>query len=397
MRKFLFSFVLILMSFPFYGWGIVSDSVRVSLLTCAPGTEIYSLFGHTALRYENPAKGEDWVFNYGMFSFNTPNFVMRFVKGETDYQLGVIPYRYFEGEYAMRGSSVYQQELNLTSEEKEKIFRLLEENYRPANRTYRYNYFYDNCTTRARDKVEQGIAGKVVYPKAMKERSFREIVREYTDGHEWSAFGIDLCLGSEADEPIDERRQMFAPFYMLEFARGAMIHRADTIVPFVKAEKKLLDFSSKDEELFEKDEELSLPSPWTCAWVWFVLTLVVIALSVKNKKVYWSWDVLLFGAQGIGGCIIAFLFFFSVHPTVGSNWMLMMLNPLPLFYLPVMVYKAIKGEKDIFHVINALVLTLFIILMPFIQQKFNPTVLPLALNLWTCSVGHLIIYNRRKK
>ena len=322
---------------------------------------------------------------------------MRFVKGETDYQLGVIPYRYFEGEYAMRGSSVYQQELNLTSEEKERVFRLLEENYRPANRTYRYNYFYDNCTTRARDKVEQGIDGKVEYPKAMKQRSFREIVREYTAGHEWSAFGIDLCLGSEADEPIDERKQMFAPFYMLEFARGAMIHRADTIVPFVKAEKKLLDFSSKDEELFEKAEELSWPSPWTCAWVWWMLTFVVMAFGIRNKKVYWLWDVLLFGTQGIGGCIIAFLFFFSVHPTVGSNWLLMMLNPLPLFYLPVMVYKAIKGQKDVFHVINALVLTLFIILMPFIQQKFNPTVVPLALNLLMCSVGHLIIYNRRKK
>ena len=397
MKKFLFSFVLILMSFPFCGWGTVSDSVRVSLLTCAPGSEIYSLFGHTALRYENPTKGEDWVFNYGMFSFDTPNFVMRFVKGETDYQLGVIPFRYFEGEYAMRGSSVYQQELNLTSREKENIIRLLEDNYRPANRTYRYNYFYDNCTTRARDKVEQGIEGKVVYPKGVKERSFREIVREYTDGHEWSAFGIDLCLGSEADEPIDERKQMFSPFYMLEFARGAMIHRADTIVPFVKAEKLLLDFSSKDEELFEKDEDVSLPSPWTCAWAWWTITLVLVVLGIRNKKVYWGWDVLLFGAQGIGGCVIAFLFFFSVHPTVGSNWMLMMLNPLPLFYLPVMVYKAIKGKKDYFHLINAAVLTLFIVLMPFIQQKFNPTVLPLALNLLTCSVGHLIIYNRRKK
>ena len=397
MRKFLFSFVLLVMSFPFLGWGNVSDSVRVSLLTCAPGSAIYSLFGHTALRYENPAKGEDWVFNYGMFSFNTPNFVMRFVKGETDYQLGVIPYRYFEGEYAMRGSSVYQQELNLTPQEKEKIFRLLEENYRPANRTYRYNYFYDNCITRARDKVEQAIEGKVVYPEAMKERSFREIVREYTDGHEWSAFGIDLCLGAEADEPIDERKQMFAPFYMLEFARGAMIHREDTIVPLVKAEKLLLDFSSKDEEVFEKDEVVSLPSPWACALIWWTLTFVVMSLGIKNGKVYWLWDVLLFGAQGVGGCIIAFLFFFSVHPTVGSNWLLMMLNPLPLFYLPFMVYKAIKGKKDIFHVINAVVLTLFIILMPFIQQKFNPTVLPLALNLLTCSVGHLIIYNRRKK
>ena len=397
MRKFLFSFVLFMVSLPYSGWGNVSDSVRVSLLTCAPGSEIYSLFGHTALRYENPAKGEDWVFNYGLFSFDTPNFVYRFVKGVTDYQLGVISYRYFEGEYAMRGSSVYQQELNLTDKEKENVIRLLRENYLPANRVYRYNYFYDNCTTRARDKVEQGIEGKVVYPESEKICSFRDIVREYTAGHEWSAFGIDLCLGSEADEPIDERKQMFSPFYMLEYARGAMIHRADTIVPFVKEEKLLLDFLSKDEDVFEKDEDVFLPSPWACALIWWVLTFVVTALGIKNGKVYWLWDVLLFGAQGLAGCIIAFLFFFSIHPTVGSNWLLMILNPLPLLYMPFMIYKAIKGKTDVFHVINTMVLLLFIILMPIVQQKFNVTVLPLALNLLTCSVGHLIIYNRRKK
>ena len=397
MRKFLFSFVLFMVSLPYCGWGSVSDSVRVSLLTCAPGSEIYSLFGHTALRYENPAKGEDWVFNYGLFSFDTPNFVYRFVKGETDYQLGVIPYRYFEGEYAMRGSSVYQQELNLTDKEKENVIRLLRENYLPANRVYRYNYFYDNCTTRARDKVEQGLEGKVVYPESEKMCSFRSIVREYTAGHEWSAFGIDLCLGSEADELIDERKQMFSPFYMLEYARGAMIHRADTIVPFVKEEKLLLDFSSKDEGVFEKDEDVFLPSPWACALIWWVLTFVVTALGIKNGKVYWLWDILLFGAQGLAGCIIAFLFFFSIHPTVGSNWLLMILNPLPLLYMPFMIYKAIKGKTDVFHVINTMVLLLFIILMPIVQQKFNVTVLPLALNLLTCSVGHLIIYNRRKK
>ena len=386
-----------MVSLPYSGWGNVSDSVRVSLLTCAPGSEIYSLFGHTALRYENPAKGEDWVFNYGLFSFDTPNFVLRFVKGETDYQLGVIPYRYFEGEYAMRESSVYQQELNLTDKEKENVIRLLRENYLPANRVYRYNYFYDNCTTRARDKVEQGIEGKVVYPESEKMCSFRSIVREYTAGHEWSAFGIDLCLGSEADEPIDERKQMFSPFYMLEYARGAMIHRADTIVPLVKEEKLLLDFSTKDEGVFEKDEDVFLPSPWACALIWWVLTFVVTALGIKNGKVYWLWDILLFGAQGLAGCIIAFLFFFSIHPTVGSNWLLIIFNPLPLLYMPFMIYKAIKGKTDVFHVINTMVLLLFIILMPIVQQKFNVTVLPLALNLLTCSVGHLIIYNRRKK
>jgi hypothetical protein len=382
---------------PVHASELMQDSIRISLVTCAPGSEIYALFGHTAIRYENYTRRQDLVFNYGMFSFNTPNFVMRFLMGKTDYQLGAVPYSHFEMEYAMRGSDVYQQVLNLTQEEKVRLVMLLDENYHPSNRTYRYNYFYDNCTTRARDKVEQGIEGKVVYPESEKMCSFRSIVREYTAGHEWSAFGIDLCLGSEADEPIDERKQMFSPFYMLEYARGAMIHRADTIVPFVKEEKLLLDFSSKDEDVFKKDEDVFLPSPWACALIWWVLTFVVTALGIKNGKVYWLWDILLFGAQGLAGCIIAFLFFFSIHPTVGSNWLLLILNPLPLLYMPFMIYKAIKGKTDVFHVINTMVLLLFIILMPIVQQKFNVTVLPLALNLLTCSVGHLIIYNRRKK
>ena len=117
-----------------------------------------------------------------MFSFNTPNFIFRFVDGETDYQLGITPYSYFEAEYAMRGSSVYQQVLNLTQSEKERLLTILENNYLPENRIYRYNYFYDNCTTRARDKIEECIEGKVVYPDSLSGKSYRSIVHEFTDG-----------------------------------------------------------------------------------------------------------------------------------------------------------------------------------------------------------------------
>ena len=388
MRRFLLSILFLTALLPM--WSSPMDSVRISLLTCAPGSEIYALFGHSAIRYENPEKDQDWVFNYGMFSFKEPNFVMRFVKGETDYQLGVVPFRYFETEYALRGSSVYQQVLNLTDEEKAKLISLLEENYLPSNRVYRYNYFYDNCTTRARDKVEESIQGKVVYPETEKEVSFRDIIHEFTAGSEWGEFGIDLCLGSEADEPIDERKQMFAPFYMMEAARGAMIHRADTVVPLVLEEFKVVDAVLEDEPAFPL-------SPMTCAMGLLVATAFVVGWGIRKGRPCLAWNVLMFFLQGLGGCIVAFLFFFSLHPTVGSNWLLMLFHPLALFYLPIMIYRGIKGKKDPYHWLNVVLLTSFMILMPFISQEFNLTVLPLALSLLLVSVGHIYTFYLKNK
>lgn len=365
------------------------DSIKVSLMTCAPGTEIYALFGHTALRYEDTARGEDWVFNYGMFSFNTPHFIYRFVKGETDYELGVTPYSYFEGSYAMRGSSVYQQTLNLTMAEKQKLRRLLEENYQPENRVYRYNFFYDNCTTRARNIIEECIEGKVVYPDGKEGLSFRDIVHQYTKGHEWDELGIDMCLGSEADEPVDARKQMFAPFYMLEAAGKATIVAGDSVRPFVLQEKKVVDVEPEGGE-----GGFSL-SPLVCVFVLMGAVCLVGWIQLKVKKVIWIWDLFLFGVQGLAGCVIAFLVCFSTHPTVGSNWLILLLNPIPLIYLPVMVYRAIKGKKDLYHLINIVYLTLFIMIMPFVQQKFNATVLPLALCLLLCSASHVLLYYRQ--
>ncbi len=379
----------LLLSFGMQPLNAQQDSVKVSLLTCAPGTEIYALFGHTALRYEDPAHGQDIVFNYGIFDFNTPNFIFRFVKGETDYKLGVAPYESFEWQYAMRGSSVYQQTLNFTSAEKQKLWDLLEENYRPENRVYRYNFFYDNCTTRARDRFEECIDGKVTYPEGKEGLSFRDIVHQYTKGHEWDELGIDMCLGSEADVPIDARKQMFAPFYLLEAAKKATIMEGDSLRPLVLAEKKIVDVEPEE-------EETGFPlSPMACVVILMGVTCLIGWLEFRIKKVIWIWDILLFGAQGLAGCVIAFLVFFSIHPTVGSNWLIILFNPIPLIYLPIMVYRAIKGKKDLYHVINVVYLTLFIMIMPFVGQKFNATVLPLALCLLICSACHVLLYYRR--
>ena len=347
-RKFVFLLCTVLINCIFSStkvWGEVSgdmknvpqtDSIQFSLLTCAPGSEIYALFGHTAIRYQNFSKGVDLVFNYGMFSFDTPHFVYRFVKGETDYQLGITPYSYFESEYAFRGSSVYQQVLNLTYLEKISLLKLLQDNYLPENRVYRYNYFYDNCTTRARDQIERSIQGKVVYPSVDWHKTFRGIVHEFTKGSPWDELGIDLCLGAEADKPIDIRQQMFAPFYMRYFAQDAYIQTPDGVRrPLVLREEKIVDA--------ELDTESSRKiTPMIAAALFLLLNVIIGFFQWRKQMIFWGWDILLYAVQGMAGCIIAFLFFISSHPTVGSNWLLLLFNPLPLFYLPFMIYRELK-------------------------------------------------------
>ena len=372
-------------------WGLSAraaeaDSIRVSLMTCSPGSEIYALFGHTAIRVEVPSRQVDCVFNYGMFSFNTPNFILRFVTGETDYQLGVMPYGYFEYEYAERGSYVVQQELNLKPDEKARLLHILQTNYLPVNRTYRYNYFYDNCTTRARDKIEESIDGDVIYPVGSEVVTFRQIVHRYTDGHPWSEFGIDLCLGAEADRAIDIRAQMFAPFVMMAEADGAKIRQTDGAErPLVKSTRRVVDPPARPAE-----KEFPL-SPMACACLLLALSLIVSWAEWRRGLSAWWFDLVLFALQGLAGCVVAFLFFFSVHPTVGSNYLLIILNPIPLFYLPWMIRKAVKRQKDGYHMGSAAVLTLFIVFWWLIPQKISPVILPLALSLLARSVTRLLV------
>lgn len=377
------------MAFPLRA-GLPHDSIRLSLITCAPGSEIYALFGHTAIRYQNLTRREDIVFNYGIFSFDTPHFIYRFVKGETDYRLGITPYRYFEAEYALRGSSVWEQELNLTRTEKYRLLALLEENYRPENRVYRYNYFYDNCTTRARDQIEKSIAGRVVYPEGDSLKTFRSIVHEFTAGFPWDEFGIDFCLGAEADRPITERLQMFSPFYMKDFASYAYIEDEEgNRRPLVLHERKIVDV--------EREADAPFPvTPMMAASAFLALNVLVGWWQWRQRRIFWGWDILLYGGQGIAGCIVAFLFFVSSHPTVGSNWLLYLFNPLPLLYLPVMVFREIKHKKDAYHRINVVYLTSFTILFLILPQKFNLTVLPLALGLLVNAVSHVLVSKHRE-
>ena len=372
------------------------DGIRLSLLTCGPGTDIYALFGHTALRYEDRRKGIDAVFNYGLFSFDTPNFVLRFTLGETYYQLGATNYKYFLSEYQMTNRDVWQQTLNLSHEEKQRLIALLEENYRPENRVYLYNFFHDNCATRPRDLVERAVEDRLHYADDMTTtdtgRSFRDIVHECCQRHPWSQLGIDLCLGSEADRPISRHQMMFAPLYLKDFFATATL--ADSTgtycIPLVSDTEQVVSASAENEE-----DSLPIPGPMTCALLLLAVIIAATWYGLRKGKSLWGIDLALFLAAGLGGCILAFLSFFSQHPAVGSNYVLFVLHPLHLFCLPCMLRKVIRKQKSYYMMANLAVLTLFIVLWAIIPQKINLAVLPLALCLLVRSAGNLILSHKQ--
>lgn len=370
------------------------DSIRFSLLTCGAGEEIYSLFGHTAIRYENFTRGIDAVFNYGIFSFNTPNFILRFTLGETDYQLGVTSYKQFAYEYTWTGRDVWQQTLNLNAEEKKKLLALLEENYLPQNRIYRYNFFYDNCATRPRDQIERTVQGTLEYADDMTSFqtgiSFRDIVHQYTIGHSWARFGIDLCLGSQADKDITRRQMMFAPFYLKDFLAKAQLKNAQGM------ERPLV---SSEDHIIQSPQQTSTeeaPSPLQTAFLLFTIVTIATAYGIYRRKSLWLLDLLLFLAAGVAGCILAFLASFSQHPAVSPNYLLFLFHPLHLLCLPWMIKRVRKKEKSIYMWANITVLTFFILLWGIIPQEFNLAVLPLALSLWIRSASNLYLTYIRK-
>lgn len=374
------------------------DSIRISLLTCAAGQEIYSLFGHTAIRYENYTQGIDRVYNYGIFDFGTPNFVLRFALGETDYQLGISSYKHFTAGYAYWGRDVWQQVLNLRQAEKGMLVKLLDENYLPENRIYRYNFFYDNCSTRPRDMVEKAIAGRIDYRQDMDDTAtgttFRDILRQYSAGHPWSSFAMDFCMGPKADEQISRRIQMFVPFNLQEDFGHAYIHDEEgDIRPLVVQESKIVETTARN----DKDWTDTF-TPIRSAWILFILVACATLLGIKLGKSFWVMDFLLFAAAGLAGCIPAFLALFSTHPAVSPNYLLFVFHPLHLLCLPLMLPWVRKKRVSLYMAANFVVLTFFIALWPVIPQRFDFAILPLALSLLARSGGNIwAAYQKHKR
>ena len=308
------------------------DRIQISLLTCSPGKEVWAQYGHTAIRYYDKESGEDLAINYGIFSLDQTYFIPRFVLGMTDYRMGVQPMDMFLAQYSYEGRGVVEQVLNLSAEDKGVIYKALQENMKPENVVYRYNYFFDNCTTRARDMLVNHLHGKVVYPPAEEDATFRSMIHKWNNKYEWSQFGEDLLLGVNADRKTTKSEQQFLP----ENLRSDFDKATYKGKPLVKETNVLLDAET------EVAEPAFPLSPLSIALIFAAISLVMMLFSYRRQQVYWAWDLALMLTSGLMG-IIFFVMIFSQHPCVSLNFILLFFNPLPLFFL----YSTIKKKKVI--------------------------------------------------
>ncbi|MDR1742850.1 MAG: DUF4105 domain-containing protein [Dysgonamonadaceae bacterium] len=375
----------------------LSDSAKISLMTTSPWSgAIYAVYGHTALFVCDDSTGVDLVFNYGFFDSDQPNFMYHFVRGETDYVLGVTSFNNFLKEYKEKKLEVVKQELNLTQQEKQNLWEALYINAKPENRGYRYNFLFDNCATRPRDMVEKYVQGRIEYPADSTNQTFRDLIHECVASYPWMEFGIDLIIGSGADSTINLREKMFLPIYLKDAFDGAKIIKNDTLqYNLVKNSTFILKAGNTESNTGEPE----VLEPIYVALALLLLTIIVSVIqkvNVRQTALPIIYDTLLFGAAGIAGLIIFFLMFFSIHPAVNANWNFVWLNIFSLLFAFLFWVKPLKKLVFLYHFINFAVLTLFLALWWLIPQELPLVGIPFAMSLWIRSGVNIWAAKKKK-
>lgn len=366
------------------------DSITVSLVTYYPGSMEYELYGHAGIKVSF-ANGHGIFYNYGIFDFNSPNFVYRFIKGETDYMV-----KGYSTEYMLRGydrRKVVEQVLNLSQEQVQRAYRYLVNNALPWNATYRYNYVLDNCSTRPRDIIEMATGGTLEYPEMKDTTTFRQMMHKYNANYSWSQFGIDIALGTGLDRIVTYREQMFVPMVLMDACAGATFERDGKRVPLV-AETIILNNGSEQGDILS-------PTKWwaTPMSVFLLLLVVVIALTCKDLhrgKVTRWFDSVLYGLMSLYGVLLFFLIFISTHEATSPNWNGVWINP---FYIIPAVLIWIKSAKKLlyyYHFANFAVLIALLIAWYWIPQEINMASIPFMLCPIVRSANYIIIYRKQK-
>lgn len=297
---------------PFAGRAAVpelSDQAFVSLLTMLPGDEVYSLFGHTALRVFDPVLELDRTYNYGTFDFDQPNFILRFARGQTDYRLAVSSFRQTVAEYHRQRRPVIEQRLNLAPADRQALFLYLETNYLPQNRIYRYDFLYDNCSTRPLEALEWVLGSRLALGGyAPPAGSFRDLVAPYVAGDPALSFGIDLGFGRPTDRHPQPREAAFLPIELFRAAEHATVDgRA-----LVAATDTIFWVHGADEPPHRRDSLTLLASLLLIAGI----ALTLFRPASRGARVL---DVALLAFAGLAGLLLTLLWFATEHHVTRLN------------------------------------------------------------------------------
>ena len=293
----------------------LSDSVEVSLLTMLPGREVYSLFGHSAIRIRDDAAGIDRTYNFGTFSFEQPFFVLRFLGGRLDYVLDTDPFWAVLQQYQAQRRPIIEQRLSVPPDAARALYARLEDNALPQNRAYRYDFFWDNCSTRLLDNIDAALvaAGSpgIALPPSEHPRTFRQLLDPYWAGVPFVDVGANLALGLPPDRLAAAREEAFLP---LELA-GQLDRATVGGRPLV---------ASRDTLFWVEGAGMPRPAPPVPAWVgWAVLAVGLGATLAGGWRAHsragrWA-DAVLFGSAGFAGLVVFLLWTATAHQVTGPN------------------------------------------------------------------------------
>lgn len=343
---------------------------EVYLLTCGPGTETYSIYGHSALRIVTPERGTDFVYNWGVFDFSTPNFAWKFARGKLQYMLGVSTYESFLQDYVYEKRWVISQKVNLSNDQINTLVSLIAENLRPENVKYLYDFFYDNCSTRVRDILEKAVGKSLIYPpeESLKNQpTFRQKIREYQKNYAWLNLGIDFLLGSPADKRASFRSQMFLPVDLYINLSKLLINREEKMIPLLQNPVTVISFDNPA----IKSGFVSSP-----LFVFSVLAIIIMILTaaVRGKTFNNILDIFFFACFSVLALMIIFFNFFTDHQQLRWNLNIIWLNPfIPLCLLSLIL----KKDWQMFFRICFFLVLFFIVFIVILPQQINDAFVPL--------------------
>ena len=358
----------------------LSDAALVSLLTMVPGDEIYSLFGHSAIRIADPARGLDETYNYGTFDFNQPLFVLRFMGGSLEYVLDSAPYEAEVWKYQTLQRPIIEQRLDVTPGTAQALYDILRENIRPENRGYRYDFFWDNCSTRLLDVLDSALVASgeaprgLVLPADAAPTTYRELLAPYLVATPATDLGIALALGPPTDAVASPREQAFLPLELMRQLDAATVDGRALV-------------ARRDTVFWVEDAGLPEPVfPWPVALAWGLLVLVVAStvwsrLSLRPDSVMTTGrrlDVALFLVVGFAGTVLFLLGAATAHTVTRFNVELLWLWP-PHLLAAFSLRRTLRRPWAIYWGAASVVTLGAVLGGALLPESLHPAAVPLAL------------------